>query len=863
MKSTLQNTIKKHTFKEGGAVKKQFLKGYNFKNYNDMILSLKEAKTERYDIEDGFDSPENFLKVIEKANERVDEIIDEYKYYDGSDKFLVINVKIYGGGMDKEEAIEKATKKYKLNKSQVEELESDIDDEWVQRVYYNYIDSNRDVDFNDFAELNICKEEILYAGKGGGHLIFQEADFFDEITEELTEYADDNFDSDGEFLEDNYSSYEQFIQSEGKEIKANIGLIYYYEFAFQVFEAYVEMLKGYVEDDMQDELNEKVEEMALYLKPKRKTKKEKVDAYKLGGGVEIQPNQITPKKKILKGNYDEKYLPNKSEILIKFALTDVGSRDKELGDNWYFHIITNLSYQAERLRLTFVVEKLSAKEREKLLSLISFVNYIQEKQKQAKMFGANGNVSDLADFDEVEYLDYDDLEDYDVRSLRLIDNFLINELKSDFNKFYFTYDVSYDLSDAMRDDDFEVPNYDIDYDYVLVLKNQDDFNNASEIFADKSYGSLKKELKLFFSSESDKDFIETKNYVEQELNKIGIYDYFYTKEATKYKDGGNIVPYADLSKEKPQVVNDSAIKIKKSDSISTIPEIDISIIDKTEFIGKDLIIKSSKDAYAIFDEIWDKAKISVQEEMNVLYLNKGNKVIGYYRHTKGGIDGTIIDKEMISGIAVKCLAKAVIIAHNHPSNVLKPSQADLIMTNELNAALLLFNITLLDSLIIGTNDYYSLKDEGKFELGGIMPESEYKTGGKVSRNMDELELDIAKKHGVSLETIKNQIQKGISFEKEHSDDVSVQRKIAKDHVAEFVDYYDRLEKMEKQAKVKRTIKTKNISDYQIKSIKNYLKHKDMKEDDYHVYDSGTILIYKDISDTTFKEISIYIKNSLI
>ena len=37
----------------------------------------------------------------------------------------------------------------------------------------------------------------------------------------------------------------------------------------------------------------------------------------------------------------------------------------------------------------------------------------------------------------------------------------------------------------------------------------------------------------------------------------------------------------------------------------------------------------------------------------------------------------------------------------------------------------------------------------------------------------------------------------------------------------------------------------------------------MKEDDYHVYDSGTILIYKDISDTTFKEISIYIKNSLI
>lgn len=59
--------------------------------------------------------------------------------------------------------------------------------------------------------------------------------------------------------------------------------------------------------------------------------------------------------------------------------------------------------------------------------------------------------------------------------------------------------------------------------------------------------------------------------------------------------------------------------------------------------------------------------------------------------------------------------------------------------------------------------------------------------------------DIAEKHKVSLESIKSQLKKGIKIEREHTKKDSLAREIAKDHLVEFPDYYDRLEIMEKKA----------------------------------------------------------------
>ena len=173
----------------------------------------------------------------------------------------------------------------------------------------------------------------------------------------------------------------------------------------------------------------------------------------------------------------------------------------------------------------------------------------------------------------------------------------------------------------------------------------------------------------------------------------------------------NTKTYEDLSKIKGQVVND----LPKSKSV---PEIDIQIVDSLNFEGKGKKINNSKDAYIIFNDLWDKDKMLVHEEMNVLFVNKANNVIGYYKHSKGGIDGTVADVEMISSLAVKSLAKGVIVAHNHPSGNLTPSNADIQVSKELKDALKLFKISLLDSIIITKDNYKSLADESLFDIGG-------------------------------------------------------------------------------------------------------------------------------------------------
>lgn len=65
---------------------------------------------------------------------------------------------------------------------------------------------------------------------------------------------------------------------------------------------------------------------------------------------------------------------------------------------------------------------------------------------------------------------------------------------------------------------------------------------------------------------------------------------------------------------------------------------------------------------------------------------------------------------------------------------------------------------------------------------------------------DKLSLeDIAKKHGVELSQLESQLKKGIEVELEHTDSEDLAAEIAKDHLTEFPDYYDRLDKMEKEA----------------------------------------------------------------
>ena len=122
--------------------------------------------------------------------------------------------------------------------------------------------------------------------------------------------------------------------------------------------------------------------------------------------------------------------------------------------------------------------------------------------------------------------------------------------------------------------------------------------------------------------------------------------------------------------------------------------------------------KDSKQCYALFLDSWNKNTIELQEEFKILLLNRANNVLGIYNLSRGGTTGTVVDAKLVFSVALKCNASSIIIAHNHPSCNLTPSEADKTITNKLKQAGKLLDIALLDHLIVTKDNFYSFLDEG-------------------------------------------------------------------------------------------------------------------------------------------------------
>ena len=137
------------------------------------------------------------------------------------------------------------------------------------------------------------------------------------------------------------------------------------------------------------------------------------------------------------------------------------------------------------------------------------------------------------------------------------------------------------------------------------------------------------------------------------------------------------------------------------------------IYKKKESTANAKKIDTSKVAFDILISLWDKNKIDYVEHFYALYLNRGNKVIGSILLSTGGCVGTVVDVKVLIQGAILSNAQAIVIAHNHPSGSLIPSDSDLDITSRIKTACNYFEISLLDHLIIADNDYYSFKDEGR------------------------------------------------------------------------------------------------------------------------------------------------------
>jgi DNA repair protein RadC len=121
------------------------------------------------------------------------------------------------------------------------------------------------------------------------------------------------------------------------------------------------------------------------------------------------------------------------------------------------------------------------------------------------------------------------------------------------------------------------------------------------------------------------------------------------------------------------------------------------------------IVNNSRDVAAYLRTL---LRDQPAEVFAVLYLSQSNRIRFFHILSEGGITGTVADPRLIVKKALEVNALHLILCHNHPSGNLQPSQADQLLTHKIKEAARLFDISVLDHIIVSEEGYYSFADEG-------------------------------------------------------------------------------------------------------------------------------------------------------
>lgn len=122
-------------------------------------------------------------------------------------------------------------------------------------------------------------------------------------------------------------------------------------------------------------------------------------------------------------------------------------------------------------------------------------------------------------------------------------------------------------------------------------------------------------------------------------------------------------------------------------------------------------ILSSVNAYNVIKKFYFD-DIDIFESFFILCLNRNNQTIAYAKISQGGVAGTVVDIKIIAKYAIDCLASSVILAHNHPSGNLAPSNEDKLITQKIKEGLKMLDIQVIDHMILTSDGYYSFADNG-------------------------------------------------------------------------------------------------------------------------------------------------------
>jgi DNA repair protein RadC len=111
--------------------------------------------------------------------------------------------------------------------------------------------------------------------------------------------------------------------------------------------------------------------------------------------------------------------------------------------------------------------------------------------------------------------------------------------------------------------------------------------------------------------------------------------------------------------------------------------------------------------------LFNKNTIQLKEFFYVILLNANNCVLGYSKLSEGQHGQCVVDIKHLCATAILSNSRRVIISHNHPGGMVKPSNSDLIITRKIKGALKLFDIDLMDHIIVSHKKTYSFEFHGK------------------------------------------------------------------------------------------------------------------------------------------------------
>lgn len=196
----------------------------------------------------------------------------------------------------------------------------------------------------------------------------------------------------------------------------------------------------------------------------------------------------------------------------------------------------------------------------------------------------------------------------------------------------------------------------------------------------------------------------TKKTIENKEKRI--FGYLGTRKKGRF----TTVHYEKLSgyKEQPEIV------VGKVGSVTSLkdlaPEVKVRITRGKKVASSKITDASS--SVDILKKFISRSKVQTQEFAVAIFVNNNGNVLGVYQFGQGGYTATVMDYRLLMAAALKLGAVGIVLAHNHPSGQLQPSDADRSITKEIVKVANFHNMRVLDHIIITKDGYYSFAENG-------------------------------------------------------------------------------------------------------------------------------------------------------